>query len=242
MFVDIKVVSKVKRVMQSLPTSHEPCFNGSSITIQRRNPRKRKGGKSEKSYEKPKTPTFKKKLVVFKLMGERPPHAFRRKEDDILRGLLPEISVEACEREIRGEIIELLHNSKEFPLGDFDESDFEFIDVSGKKVAVPTCGDRYEFNGKAVKQIAGVGAVHIRLTSKIPRRVCYISDDSDFEPSFKINGDHIDSDSSFKLPPLPPSLPFEKCTNYLTTSISSEACSSTSSTLAATASSFTTSL
>ena len=95
-----------------------------------------------------------------------------------------------------------MHNSKEFPLGDFDENDFEFMDVSGKKVAVPTCGDGYEFNGKAVKQIAGVGAVYVRLTRKIPRRICYISDDSDFEPSFKINANNIDSDSSFELPPL----------------------------------------
>ena len=57
MSVDIKVVSKVKRVMQSLQTSQELCFSGSSITIQQRNPRKRKGGKSKKGCEKPKTPT-----------------------------------------------------------------------------------------------------------------------------------------------------------------------------------------
>ena len=56
--------------------------------------------------------------------------------------------------------------------------------------------------GKSIKQLAGIGAVYIRLTKKIPSRVLLISDDSDFEPSrANIRKPGSDSDSSFELPP-----------------------------------------
>ena len=63
--------------------------------------------------------------------------------------------------------------------------------------------DNHQFTGKSIKQLAGVGAVYIRLTKKIPSHVVFISDDSDFEPLTKIRCVHSDSDSSFELPPFP---------------------------------------
>ena len=78
------------------------------------------------------------------------------------------------------------------------------MDVHGKKATVPTCDDNHQFTGKSIKQqLAGVGAVYIRLTKKIPSHVVFISDDLDFEPLTKIRSVHSDSDSSFELPPFP---------------------------------------
>ena len=198
------MASEVKRIMHPLPSSDEPCFSGStsSISIQRRNVKRRKKGLLKCIKQ---TPTFQKKLVVFKYMGEQPPQSFNRKENDILlRGLLPEIAIDAKEIDVREEIVQLLHNSKEFELINFDLNDFEFMDVHGKKAVVPTCGKDHEFTGKAVKQVAGVGAVYIRLTKKIPGHILFMSDDSDFEPSAKFKNtrySRTDSDSSFELPP-----------------------------------------
>ena len=71
-------------------------------------------------------------------------------------------------------------------LSAFGSTAFEFMDVHGRKVTVPACTDGHEFSGKAVKHLAGVGAaVYIRLLMKIPRRLNFISDDSDFESSFR---------------------------------------------------------
>ena len=82
--------------------------------------------------------------------------------------------------------MKILHNNRSFRLEDFDVNDFEFMDVHGKKATVPTCDDNHQFTGKSIKQLAGVGAVYIRLTKKIPSHVVFISDDLDFEPLTKI--------------------------------------------------------
>ena len=92
-------------------------------------------------------------------------------------------------------------------MSSFSESDFEFIDVNGKQACVPTCQESQQFNGRAIKQIAGTGAVYVRLVKKIPSRVLYVQDD-DFElESSTSKSDHAhtyisgsDSDSSVDLP------------------------------------------
>ena len=50
----------------------------------------------------------------------------------LFRGLLPELSVEASELEIRSAIVKILHNNRSFQLEDFDVNDFEFMDVHEK--------------------------------------------------------------------------------------------------------------
>ena len=135
-------------------TSEEPCSSRGSvgkINLQRQNPRRKKGIKKS-GTKKPKPQTFQKKVVVFKYMGVRAPCTFTRREDNILfRGLLPELSVEASELEIRSAIVKILHNNRSFHLEDFDVNDFEFMDVHGKKVTVPTCEDNHQFTGKSIK-------------------------------------------------------------------------------------------
>ena len=135
-------------------------------------------------------------------MGVNQPQSFSRKDSYILlRGLLPEISIDSSEKEMRDEIVSLLHNSKEFDLSQFTHSDFEFIDVSGKQAVIPVCREGQEFNGRSVKQIAGSGSVYIRLTKQLPPRALGLSDDLDFEPSMTQKKTYvIDSDSSCELP------------------------------------------
>ena len=141
-------------------------------------------------------------------MGENSPQSFTRKESFILfRALLPEIPIDDSEEKIREIIISLIHSNKQFDMSSFSESDFEFIDVNGKQACVPTCQESQQFNGRAIKQIAGTGAVYVRLVKKIPSRVLYVQDD-DFElESSTSKSDHAhtyisgsDSDSSVDLP------------------------------------------
>ena len=86
----------------------------------------------------------------------------------LFRGLLPELSVEASELEIRSAIVKILHNNRSFQLEDFDVNDFEFMDVHGKKATVPTWEDNHQFTGKSIKQLAGVGAVYTVGRVSIP--------------------------------------------------------------------------
>lgn len=44
--------------------------------------------------------------------------------------------------------------------------DFEFINMSGEQATVPFCRDKFRWNGRAVKELAGSGAVYIRLTKE----------------------------------------------------------------------------
>ena len=148
-----------------------------SVTLKKRKGRARRstGNKEAKRV------TFQKKLVVFRYMGENSPQSFTRKESFILfRALLPEIPIDDSEEKIREIIISLIHSNKQFDMSSFSESDFEFIDVNGKQACVPTCQESQQFNGRAIKQLAGTGAVYVRLVKKIPSRVLYVQDD-DFE-------------------------------------------------------------
>lgn len=195
----------------ALPSADDrPCSSrdvnmGKVSLTSRKKSRKKCGRMSNRDANSSnKLQTFQKKLVVLKYMGNFAPAEFTRKEDTILfRGLLPEISYEANEAEIRTAIMNVLHNNKSFQLQDFDMNDFEFMNAHGKKISVPTIGDGYEFNGKSIKQLAGIGAIYVRITKKIPSRFpIFISDDSDFEPEQKeVKQDG--SDSSFELPELP---------------------------------------
>ena len=101
--------------------------------------------------------TFQKKMVVLKYMGWQAPLMFHRHEDDILfRGLLPKIALTASEAEVRHLIVSVLHNNKSFQLQNFESQDFEFINAHGKQLSIPTtCGEDYEFNGKALKHLTG---------------------------------------------------------------------------------------
>ena len=108
-------------------------------------------------------PTFQKKLVVIDYMGgpTKAPCRFAIKEVHVwIRGMLPEIEVTATEDDVRKVIGEVIKNSDP-TLG---ACDFEFMEASGKCLCVPAQKASFEWTGKAVKQLAGSGAVYVRLT------------------------------------------------------------------------------
>lgn len=117
-------------------------------------------------------PTFQKKLVVIDYMGGlTAPRSFAVKEIHVwVRGILPEIELTATEKEVRKVVGEVISNSDSI-LG---PNSFEFMEASGKCLCIPAQKTNFPWTGRAVKQLAGTGAVYIRLTEA---RL----DDSDFE-------------------------------------------------------------
>lgn len=108
-------------------------------------------------------------------MGSKPPNNFTRSDKDIVtRGLLPQIPVSATEDEVRNEICQVVCSCTIPILGEIGPKDFHFINLAGKQASVPSCKEGFEWNGRAVKELAGSGAVYIRLT-KPP---CTLSDSS----------------------------------------------------------------
>ena len=151
----------------------------SGSELPRKNKRK---GKYQLEIQKPKknrssAVTFQKKLYAFNYKGPDAPDTFTRSDKDIvMRGLLPQISVSATENEVRNEICEVVQSCVTPNLSEIGPGDFQFINMSGRQASVPHCKRKgFEWNGRAVKELAGSGAVYIRLT-KAPAN---ISDDDD---------------------------------------------------------------
>ena len=66
-------------------------------------------------------------------------------------------------------------------LSEIGPDDFQFINISGKQASVPQCKRKgFKWNGQAMKELAGSGAVHIHLTK--PPGILSISDDEDLVP------------------------------------------------------------
>ena len=108
--------------------------------------------------------TFQKKLYVFQNMGPDAPDKFTRSDKNIcLNGLLPPISVEASESEIREEICALIHSGYCSTHMEISPTDFEFINMSGKQASVACCKENFEWNGRAVRELSGSGSIYVRL-------------------------------------------------------------------------------
>ena len=90
-------------------------------------------------------------------MGLDAVEKFTRSDKRIaMRGLLPPIPLESTEDDVRHEISEVICSSSEF--ADCGINDFEFIDMSGKQASVPRCKAGFEWNGRAIKELADQGA------------------------------------------------------------------------------------
>lgn len=165
-------MDEVRRIMgprQSI--TYSPTSNGFSTNEIPRRP-KRKGkyqlavarhGTDTKKHRSS-AASFQKKLFVFKYMGINAPEKFTRVDKDIVtRGLLPQISVSAKESDVRYEICQVLNSCEVPDLSEIGPGDFHFINMSGKQASVPRCKQGFEWNGRAVKELAGSGAVYIRL-------------------------------------------------------------------------------
>ena len=111
----------------------------------------------------PKRITFQKKLVVIKYMGEAAPKQFTLKDSVVaMRGLLPEIELQASELEVRSEITSVISNFGE-EMSSCSRYSFEFIEANGKNLYVPGNPRGFEWSGKAIKNLAGSGQVYVRL-------------------------------------------------------------------------------
>lgn len=167
------VCEEVRSILSPLPFS--PRFGGqrgqSSSMLERRPKRKGKSKLAEEKYRfstipkgRRPAPTFQKKLVVVHSMGPDSPKSFALKETYVLiRGMLPEIEINACEKEVRDCICNTIKNSEE-SLSHCGPDDFEFLEASGKCLCVPAHQASFAWTGRAVKQLAGTGAVYVRLT------------------------------------------------------------------------------
>ena len=100
--IGAKITSEVKRIMKPLPP-----MNPSNSRVHFEKPTRQRKGK--KSYSNFSVAKFQKKPVVFKYMSDHPSSFTIKDSYILLRGLLPEISINAKEYEIRSDIISL-HN------------------------------------------------------------------------------------------------------------------------------------
>ena len=140
--------------------------------------------------------TFQKKLYVFQNMGPDAPNKFTRSDKNIcLKGLLPPISIEASESEIRKEICALIHSGYCSTHMEISPTDFEFINMSGKQASVACCKENFECNGRAVRELSGSGSIYVRLTKSIDlEEVQTISSDDD-DVSLPVGPFHFGSGS-----------------------------------------------
>ena len=167
MCVGKKVTSEVKRVMGSgspslsynTPTRSLSNLLGSN-QIPRKPKRKAKFEVAAQKYGTKKkgrssTATFQKKLVVFQFMGTDAPKTFTRADKRIcMRGLLPPIGVDCSESEIRAKICTAICTCTDPDLTDCGLDDFDFIDMNGKQAGIPKCKSGFEWDGRAVKELA----------------------------------------------------------------------------------------
>ena len=113
-------------------------------------------------------------------MGPDAPNIFTCSDKRIvMRGLLPSISIEASESEVRREISDVVRTCSFQDLMNCTVHDFEFIDMSGKQASIPRCKVGFEWNGRAVKELAGNGCVYVQLMRNVVSE-CVSEDDDEF--------------------------------------------------------------
>ena len=110
---------------------------------------------------------FQKKLVVVDYMGpaDAPRNFTVREPIILLRGMLPEIPVDASEREVRTYIRDTIKYAEDSLSGCL-LSDFEYVEAHGKNLCVPAQQSDFEWTGRAVKELAGSGSIYVRLTTE----------------------------------------------------------------------------
>ena len=167
---------EVRSILSPLPFSArlQPPGSSSTSTTKLLDRRPKRKGKSRLALEKyreestsQKGRRFQKKLVVLDFMGPNAPRSFAMKELYVwIRGILPEVELSATEEEVRRTIADVINN-RDVIIG---TRDFEFMEASGKCLCVPAQRTHFKWTGRAVKQLAGVGAVYVRLTVERPDR------------------------------------------------------------------------
>ena len=178
-------MKEVQQILKPLPVGAKSTY------VDRRPKRKSKLKIVESTYGTPRSgkggnkppPTFQKKIVVVEYMGETPPKRFGLKESNVVvRGMLPNISLTATEKEVRTHICEVISSDKMYAC--CGENDFEFLEANGRSVCVPAKLSSFTWNGKAVKSLSGTGAVYVRFIVN-PEVLASSSSSSDSETEEK---------------------------------------------------------
>ena len=130
--------------------------------------------------------TFQKMLQVFKYNRQHVSRFSRTTTTILASGLLNPIALMAEEREIRAEIGSVIRNLNvdNYDFTDFNDADFEFMQVVGKNVQIPNTSPYFTWTGQAVKSLAGQGALYVRLVKDFHKIIApwYVTDpDPDFE-------------------------------------------------------------
>lgn len=96
-------------------------------------------------------------------MGDSSPRQFTLKDSIVvMRGLLPEIDLQAGEDEVRTAINSVIVNSGE-DLGSCTRFGFEFIEANGKTLYAPVNPPGFQWSGKAVELCSSVRCFHLFL-------------------------------------------------------------------------------
>lgn len=168
------VGQEVRSILSPLPRAHGSSSSASGSTrphlLERRPKRKGKSKLADEKYSTGPVPkskgkgTFQKKFVLVDYMGEDPPRKFALKESYVvMRGILPELQFCAEESVVRRCVVEAIKHS-ERSLADLAPNEFEFLEACGKSLCVPACNPGFMWTGRAVKELAGTGAIYLRLT------------------------------------------------------------------------------
>lgn len=95
-------------------------------------------------------------------MGSDAPRQFGLKETYVLmRGMLADISLESDEKTVRRHICDVIRSDEK--LSSCLSCDFEFLEANGKNIFVPAMPPGFVWSAKAVKNLAGNGAIYVRL-------------------------------------------------------------------------------
>ena len=163
-----RVTSEVRRIMgPAIPSTSysSPMHSLTNFGIPRRSKQKGKYSAAACNKSNKKSVSFQKKLYVFDYMGENPPNKFTRCDKDIyISGMLPSLSTNSTEKEVREEICALIHSSSGSSSMSVKPTDFEFINMCGKQASVAYCKEGFHWDGRAVKELSGSGGVYVRLT------------------------------------------------------------------------------
>ncbi len=103
-----------------------------------------------------KVKTFQKPIHVFRF----DPQFTRKSSAIVASGLLPVIQCKATE-EVREEIVALIKNcsNAEYNFSTVSSQDFEFVQMVAKVAQIPSTRVGFQWNGMAVKRLAGQGSV-----------------------------------------------------------------------------------
>ena len=187
------VCQEVRSVLSPLPHATAGSSSTRPQLLERRPKRKGKSKLAAEKYTPTPLPksrgntTFQKKFVLVDYMGEDAPRKFALKESYVvMRGILPEVPVSAGESVVRSCVAEAIKHSEK-TLAGLAPNGFEFLEACGKCLCVPAHNLGFVWTGRAVKELAGTGAIYLRLTEEREEDGSTSDDTSDSqEPDIKI--------------------------------------------------------